>query len=252
MGSPINTSEGAARRQALARRDLEQLADRALDIIYRFRLRPSRGFEYVNAAAERILGYTPEEHYADPDLGQKLVHPDDRPVVEALLEAGPTAPLVLRWRRKDGKLIWLEGRNTPVYENGELVAIEGIARKIDDPTRSPGATIRVLNGVRLDLMTQAVYVDGNIVHLTPTEFKLLALLTDSPGEPLSREKIMRYLWQSEHVGNQHTCETHVSSLRQKIERIPRFPERILTVRGHGYMFAADGHRDEGIESRSST
>ena len=234
----MNTNDGVVRLQVPARTDFEQFADRALDIIYRYRLRPNRGFEYVNAAAERILGYTPEEHYADPDLGQKLVHPDDRPVVEALLEAGPTAPLVLRWRRKDGKLIWLEGRNTPVYENGELVAIEGIARKIDDPTRGPSATVRVLNGVRLDLMAQAAYVDGKVVHLTPSEFKLLAFLTASPGEPRSREKIMRHLWQSEHAGSTHTCETHISSLRKKIDRAPRFPERILTVRGHGYMFAA--------------
>jgi DNA-binding response OmpR family regulator len=54
---------------------------------------------------------------------------------------------------------------------------------------------------------------------------------------LSREEIMQRLWQSQHTGNSHTCETHISALRGKIERDPRFPERILTVRGRGYRFA---------------
>ena len=219
--------------------ELEQLAERALDIIYRYRLQPTRGFEYVNAAAERILGYTPEEHYADPDFGQKLVHPDDRPVVDALLLSGPTVPIVLRWRRKDGAIVWMEGRNTAVYnDDGELVAIEGIAREIDDPTRSPGETIRVFPGLRIDLAAQRVFVDGEYVHLTPSEFRLLAFFTAQPGAVRSRDQIVQHLWQSGHVGTSHTCETHISALRKKVERDRRLPERILTVRGRGYRFAS--------------
>jgi len=219
--------------------DLERLAERALDIIYRYRLRPVRGFEYVNAAVTRVTGYTPAEHYADPDLGFKLVHPDDLPILSGITQAAPTpAPLLLRWIRKDGTTIWTEQRNTPIYDdNGEFVAIEGIAREITDPTRTPGETIRLLAGLRINLALQRVFVDGRLVNLTPSEFKLLALLTAHPGEVLSREDIMRHLWQSEHAGNTHTCETHVSTLRHKIERDPRFPERILTIRGRGYTFA---------------
>lgn len=76
------------------------------------------------------------------------------------------------------------------------------------------------------------------MRLTPSEFRLLALLTSRPGEVFSAEQIMRHLWQSDHTGTRHSCETHVSTLRRKIEREPRFPERILTVRGRGYRFAA--------------
>lgn len=239
MSAPTYTGRETVGSRGPVSADLEQLVERALDIVYRYRLRPTRGFEYVNAAATRILGYTPEEHYADPDFGQKLVHPDDRPVVEALLASGPAmAPIVLRWRRKDGSLVWMEGRNTPVFDDGgELVAIEGIAREIDDPTRGPGETVRLFAGLRLDLALQRVFVDGELVHLTPSEFRLLSLLTAHPGQVFSREQIMRHLWQSEHTGNTHTCETHISVLRGKIERNPRLPERILTVRGRGYRFA---------------
>lgn len=219
--------------------DLEGLAERAQDLIYRYRLRPTRGFDYVNPAATRITGYTPAEHYADADLGLKLIHPDDQPVLAALLETSPgPSTLPLRWIRKDGTTIWTEQRNTPVYdESGELVAIEGIAREIDDPTRGPGETIRLFPGLRINLSLQRLFADGKLVHLTPSEFRLLALLTSRPGEVFAPEEIMRHLWQSDHTGNRHSCETHISTLRRKIERDPRFPERIRTVRRHGYTFA---------------
>lgn len=226
-------------REPLAWLDLEGLAERAQDLIYRYRLSPTRGFDYVNPAATRITGYTPAEHYADAHLGLKLIHPDDQPVLAALLETSPgPSTLPLRWIRKDGTTIWTEQRNTPVYdESGELVAIEGIAREIDDPTRGPGETIRLFPGLRINLSLQRVFADGKLVHLTPSEFRLLALLTSRPGDIFAPEEIMRHLWQSDHTGNRHSCETHISTLRRKIERDPRFPERIRTVRRRGYAFA---------------
>ena len=52
-------------------------------------------------------------------------------------------------------------------EAGELVAIEGIAREIDDPTRRPGETIRLFPGLRINLSLQRVFADGKLIHLTP-------------------------------------------------------------------------------------
>lgn len=221
------------------RPDVEGLADRVPDIIFRYRLRPTRGFDYVSAAATRVTGFTPEEHYADPDLGLKLVHPDDRPVLDALRRTVPNGdPVLLRWRRKDGRTIWTEQRTAPVYDDdGELVAIEGVAREVADPTRSPGATLLIADGLRIDLDARRVVVDGRLVRLTPSEFKLLALLSSRPGEVVSRVELTRHLWGSAHAGDGSACENHVSKLRRKIERDPRFPERILTVRGRGYRFA---------------
>jgi PAS domain S-box-containing protein len=107
-------------------------ADNASDLIYRYRFLPSPGFEYVSPSSTAITGYTPEEHYADPDLGFKLVHPEDRHLLEGSRHDSE-APLELRWYRKDGALIWTEQRNRTIYDGaGDVVALEGIARDITE------------------------------------------------------------------------------------------------------------------------
>ena len=113
---------------------LHTLAENAPDILYRIRLVPTRQFDYVNPAVTAITGYTPEDHYADPDLGFKLVHPEDRPLLEQFARKGPdSAPLTLRWVCKDGRVIWTEQVNVPVYDDtGNLVALEGVARDVTD------------------------------------------------------------------------------------------------------------------------
>jgi len=128
-----NTRLLAELRESEAR--FRRLAEHAPDIIYRYRLKPEPGFEYVSPAATRITGYTPEEHYADPELGLKLVHPEDRPLLEALRRGTGSfeKPLESRWVHKDGHVIWTEQINVPIYdEKGNLVAIEGIARDITE------------------------------------------------------------------------------------------------------------------------
>lgn len=119
----------------LSEKRFRLLAQNARDIIYRYEFLPERRFTYVSPAALAITGYTPEEHYADPDLGVKIVHPEDRHHLQSMFEGKIRAdlPLTLRWRRKDGKVIWTEQRNVPIYdEEGRLVALEGIARDITD------------------------------------------------------------------------------------------------------------------------
>lgn len=111
------------------------LAENARDLIYRIELLPERRFSYVSPSAYEITGYTPEEHYEDPDLGMKLVHPSDQDHLRELIQSGSALerPLVLRWCRKDGAVIWTEQNNVPVYDqSGSLVAIEGIARDITE------------------------------------------------------------------------------------------------------------------------
>ena len=62
-----------------ARRDFRLQADNMRDLVYRYSFHPTPGFEYVSPSSASITGYTPEEHYADPDLVLKQVHPEDRP-----------------------------------------------------------------------------------------------------------------------------------------------------------------------------
>ena len=118
------------------------LAEHLPDLIYRYEFAPKRGFTYVNSAATTMTGYTPEEHYADPDLGFKLVHPDDHPLLEAMANGkmDMQKPLVLRWVRKDGGVFWAEQRNVPIFDaNGALIACEGVARDITERMRAEWA-----------------------------------------------------------------------------------------------------------------
>jgi PAS domain S-box-containing protein len=110
-----------------------RLAERAPDMIYRIALQPERHFEYASPVTTAITGYTPEEFYADPSLGFRMVHPDDRHLLLVLARSEtPTSELLeLRWLRKDGRVIWIEQRNVPVLDaDGHLVAMEGIARDV--------------------------------------------------------------------------------------------------------------------------
>ena len=111
------------------------LAENAQDLIYRYRLKPNPGFEYVSPSATAIIGYTPEEHYADPELRFKIVHPDDRHLIDEALRS-PETLITIRWLRKDGGVIWIEQRTKAIYDGaGELVAIEGIARDVTERKR---------------------------------------------------------------------------------------------------------------------
>jgi PAS domain S-box-containing protein len=230
------------RGDRLAERDLRRLIDRACDVVFRCRTHPQRGFEFVSGAVTRVTGYTPEELYADPDSALKLVHRDDRAIMRDLLARGAgKVPVVLRWRRKDGLVVWVEQRDIAVYDRaGNLVAIEGIAREIADPTLGARPPVRILGDVRIDLDRSRVLVRGQPIRLTPSELRLLLLLTDQPGRIISRVTIMEALWDSRHVGSGRTSEVHISKLRSKIERDPRQPELIETVRGHGYRFVLSG------------
>ena len=91
--------------------------------------------------------------------------------------------------------------------------------------------------VRIDLARHLVTVRGEPVSLTRSEFQVLRLLADRPGQVFSRRDIMEELWQSEFSGDVRACDVHISNLRQKIERDPQEPELVLTVRGVGYKLA---------------
>ncbi len=109
----------------------KNLAQNSPAIIYRLLLKPEMKFDYVSPAATIITGYTPEEHYADPQLGYKLVHPDDIHILEDAASKVNGEPVVLRWIRKDGTTIWTEQRNVLIFDtNGTPVAIEGLATDI--------------------------------------------------------------------------------------------------------------------------
>ncbi|MCL4290865.1 MAG: response regulator transcription factor [Thermoleophilia bacterium] len=125
---------------------------------------------------------------------------------------------------------------TKPFSMAELVSrVRSILRRRElDRAESTTAGVRELGGIRVDLVRHLVEVDGRPVHLTLSEFKVLALLAAEPERVFTRRQVMEHLWQSPYVGDERACDVHVSNLRRKIERSPAEPERIVTVRGVGY------------------
>jgi two-component system response regulator RegX3 len=99
-------------------------------------------------------------------------------------------------------------------------------------------TTRVVGALTLDLTRQTLSVGGRPVEVTPSEFRLLALLAGEPERAFTRGEIVEHLWRSTYVSAARTCDVHVKNLRRKIERDPSRPERLVTVRGIGYMLRA--------------
>lgn len=86
----------------------------------------------------------------------------------------------------------------------------------------------------LDIETATLRKNGNEIHLTPKETKVMALLMQNVGKVVSRSVLMQEVWDTEYLGDTRTLDVHICWLRQKIEDDPRIPEYILTRRGQGY------------------
>jgi two-component system response regulator RegX3 len=121
----------------------------------------------------------------------------------------------------------------PFSEVELLSRVHAILRR-RELDRQGDTTVRRLGGLSVDLVKHEVLADGKPVALTPSEYKVLALLAEVPGQVFTRREIMQHLWQSTYVGDQRACDAHVSTLRRKIERDPSHPERVVTVPGFGY------------------
>jgi two-component system, OmpR family, response regulator RegX3 len=107
-------------------------------------------------------------------------------------------------------------------------------RELDRASTVEGTSTIDAGDVTIDLARHLVTVRGEPVNLTRSEFQVLRLLAERPGQVFSRLEIMEELWQSEFSGDVRACDVHISNLRQKIERDPQDPELVVTVRGIGY------------------
>lgn len=93
----------------------------------------------------------------------------------------------------------------------------------------------ILGEVEVDLERLQVYRQGQLVDLTPTEFRLLRYLLANPGRPFSREALIEAVWgYDSSVGSGRTVDVHIRHLREKLEGDPSNPRWLVTVRGVGY------------------
>jgi DNA-binding response OmpR family regulator len=94
----------------------------------------------------------------------------------------------------------------------------------------------VFDTLVIDLSRRELVCDGQVFHLKPKEFDLLVFLARNRGIVLSRDLILERVWGWEYDGGSRTVDVHVRWLREKIERDPSNPTRIVTVRSIGYRF----------------
>jgi PAS domain S-box-containing protein len=136
-GTAASALEGTSLLDRLraAEQRYRRLAENAPDIVFRYELSPQRRFAYVSPVVTSVTGYSAEEHYADPNLGFKIVHPEDRHLLEDALngDGRHSGTVTMRWIHKNGSVVWIEQRSAGVRDpNGHVVAIEGIARDISE------------------------------------------------------------------------------------------------------------------------
>ena len=161
-------------------------------------------------------------------------------VCRKLREEGHNLPIVML-TAKDAELDRVLGLElgaddyvSKPFSSAELVSrVRAIFRR-REYDRTTADAVRQIGGLRLDFARHHVTVDGTSVQLTPSEFKILALLAEQPERVFSRRQLMEHLWESEFVGDEHACDVHISNLRKKIERDPAHPKRLVTVRSFGY------------------
>jgi DNA-binding response OmpR family regulator len=94
----------------------------------------------------------------------------------------------------------------------------------------------VRGDLRIDVGRRIVELRGKAVTLTYVEFELLRILASNPGPVYTRQMLLEALWGSFEYREPRTIDVHIRHLREKLERDPREPELILTVRGVGYRF----------------
>jgi two-component system response regulator RegX3 len=124
---------------------------------------------------------------------------------------------------------------TKPFSMPELLSrVRAVLRRRDLDLAAGGSSVRRIGHLEIDPVRHVVRADGQLVRLTPSEFKLLALLAGEPERVFTRREIMQHLWDSSYVGDQRACDIHMSNLRRKLERDPESPQQLITVRGVGY------------------
>jgi len=125
----------------------------------------------------------------------------------------------------------------------ELAArVKGIFRRADRAhaatvaAADPASQVIEADRLHIDLQRHEVKIDGLAVDLTAKEFELLVYFARSPGRVFTRAQLLDQVWGYSHSGYEHTVNSHINRLRNKIERDPANPEYVQTVWGVGYRF----------------
>jgi two-component system KDP operon response regulator KdpE len=126
---------------------------------------------------------------------------------------------------------------TKPFSPRELVSrVKAVLRRVEAAEGEAHSVIEVDDRLKLDFQKRKIWVDGELVNLRPTEYRLLYHLVKNAGWVLTHEQILTKVWGYEYRDEPHYVRLYVNYLRKKIEKDPSNPEYILTERGVGYRF----------------
>ena len=174
------------------------------------------------------------------DLG--LPDGDGADLVRAVRQQHNLPILVISARHQESQKIQLldagaDDYLTKPFSVAELLARIRVALRHRGTTVTAAVTVHELEDLRVDLTRHTVLREGQELHLTPTEFKLLARLVRSAGRVVTHRQLLTDVWGAEFTEHTHYLRLYMGQLRAKIERDPAEPRHLLTETGIGYRLA---------------
>jgi two-component system KDP operon response regulator KdpE len=137
---------------------------------------------------------------------------------------------------------------TKPFSPRELVSrIRAVLRRNETPRAVPHQPVVVDDRLTIDFDRREVRVEGKLVPLRPTEFRMLFHLIQNAGRVVTHDQLLAKVWGYEYREETHYLRLYVNYLRQKLEKDPANPKYILTERGVGYRFV-DFQRSEKPEA----
>lgn len=177
-----------------------------------------------------------------PDLLVIDVHLPDVDAMEVLyfVRARSSVPIIMMGSQAENKRLigTLEAGAddyvfTPFNPDELIARIRALLRRVE---RMPATESHLMvRGLEIDLARRHVSLHGRKLHLTPTEYDILAALMRSPGQTLSHDALLQMVWGETHSGDYSVLRVNISRLRQRLDENPRHPAYIVTVPGAGYM-----------------
>ncbi len=126
---------------------------------------------------------------------------------------------------------------TKPFSTRELVSrIKAVLRRTEAMRGSLHGVVEVDDRLKIDFDRREVWVDGKLVKLRPTEYRLLYHLVKNAGWVMTYEQLLARVWGYEYRDEYHYVRLYINYLRQKLEEDPSNPKYILTERGVGYRF----------------
>ena len=189
-------------------------------------------------AIQKMRDVTPDLILLDvmmPDL-------DGFEVLETVREFSNVPVIMLTAKgEEDDRVRGLEGGAddyiTKPFSPRELVSrIKAVLRRTEGVSGSMHGLLEIDRRLKIDFDRREIWLEGKLVKLRPTEYRLLFHLVQNAGWVVSHDQLLQKVWGYEYRDEPHYVRLYINYLRQKLEKDPADPKYILTERGVGYRF----------------